>query len=69
MIEMDDVLAHAIIPLLDARAVLFQHYLELDRRVKRAASQDEVCMRINRMPHDLICDPAIVRISNALAAA
>ena len=42
MIEMDDVLAHAIIPLLDARTVLFQHYLELDRRVKRAASQDEV---------------------------
>ncbi|MEG3663475.1 IS110 family transposase, partial [Celeribacter halophilus] len=35
MIEMDDVLAHAVIPLLDARVVLFQHYLELDRRVKR----------------------------------
>jgi transposase len=33
MIEMDEILAHAIIPLLDARVVLFQHYLELDRRV------------------------------------
>lgn len=46
MIEMDDVLAHAMVPLLDARLVLFQHYLELDRRVKRAASRDEVCMRM-----------------------
>ena len=30
--------------------VLFQHYLELDRRVKRAASQDEVCMRMMTVP-------------------
>lgn len=50
MIEMDEVLAHAVIPLLDARAVLFQHYLELDRRVKRAASQDDVCMRMMTVP-------------------
>ena len=50
MIEMDEVLADAVIPLLDARAVLFQHYLELDRRVKRAASQDEVCMRMMTVP-------------------
>lgn len=50
MIEMDEVLAHAVIPLLDARAVLFHHYLELDRRVKRAASQDEVCMRMMMVP-------------------
>lgn len=50
MIEMDDVLANAVIPLLDVRAVLFQHYLELDRRVKHAASQDEVCMRMMTVP-------------------
>ena len=50
MIEMDDVLAHALIPLLDARVVLFQHYLELDRRVKHAASQDEVCLRMMTVP-------------------
>ena len=50
MIEMDDVLEHAIVPLLDARAVLFQHYLELDRRVKRAASRDVVCMRMMTVP-------------------
>lgn len=50
LIEMDDVLAHAIVPLLDARTVLFQHYLELDRRVKRAASQDNVCMHMMTVP-------------------
>ncbi|MGB7317132.1 MAG: transposase [Planktotalea sp.] len=50
MIEMDDVLAHALIPLLDARLVLYQHYLELDRRVKRAATHDEVYMRFMTVP-------------------
>jgi transposase len=50
MIEMDDVLAHALVPLLDARLVLHQHFLELDRRVKRAASHDEVCMRMMTVP-------------------
>lgn len=50
MIEMDEVLAHAMLPLLDARLVLYQHFLELDRRVKRAASQDAVCMRMMTVP-------------------
>ena len=50
MVEMDEVLAHAVVPLLDARVVLFQHYLELDRRVKNAASQDAVCMRMMTVP-------------------
>jgi len=50
IIEMDDVLAHALVPLLDARLVVYQHFLELDRRVKRAASNDEVCMRMMTVP-------------------
>ncbi len=50
LIEMDDVLTHALVPLLDARVVLYQHFLELDRRVKRAASHDEVCMRMMTVP-------------------
>lgn len=50
MIEMDEVLAHAMQPLLDARLVLYQHFLELDRRVKRTARQEEVCMRIMTVP-------------------
>lgn len=50
MIEIDDILAHALVPLLDARVVLYQHYLELDRRVKRAASHDKVCMLFMTVP-------------------
>ncbi len=50
MIEIDEVLAHALIPLLDARLVLYQHFLELDRRVKRAAARDEVCLRMMTVP-------------------
>lgn len=50
MIEMDEVLAHALLPLLGARVVFYQHFLELDRRVKRAASQDGVCMRMMTVP-------------------
>ncbi|MGD1885097.1 MAG: IS110 family transposase [Paracoccaceae bacterium] len=50
MIEMDEVLAHAMLPLLDARLVLYQHFLELDRRVKQAARQDDVCMRMMTVP-------------------
>ena len=47
---MDEVLANALVPLLDARLVLYQHFLELDRRVKRAATQDDVCMRMMTVP-------------------
>ena len=50
MIEMDEVLAHALIPLLDARLVLYQRFLELDRRVKRAAARDETFLRMMTVP-------------------
>jgi len=50
VIEMDDVLAHALVPLLDARVALYRQFLELDRRVKRAASHDEVCLRLMTVP-------------------
>ncbi|MFX4296619.1 MULTISPECIES: transposase [Roseobacteraceae] len=49
-IGMDEVLAHALIPLLDARQVLYQHFLELDSRVKRAAARDETCLRMMTVP-------------------
>jgi len=78
MIEMDDILAHALVPLLDARLVLYQHYLELDRRVKRAASRDEVCMRMMTVPgvgpiaalsfKAAIDDPARFKRSRTVAA-
>ncbi len=50
MIEMDDVLAHAHVPFLDASVAQYQHYLEVDRRVERAASHDEVCLRLMTVP-------------------
>ncbi|MEX0303842.1 MAG: IS110 family transposase [Leisingera sp.] len=49
-IEADPDLSHALLPLLDARAVLFETYRELDRRVKRAASQDKTCLRFMAIP-------------------
>ena len=78
LIEMDEVLAHALVPLLDARVVLYQHFLELDRRVKRAASQDEVCMRMMTVPgvgpiaaltfNAAVDDPARFKRSRTVAA-
>lgn len=50
IIEADPDLSHALLPLLDARAVLFETYRELDRRVKQAASHDETCLRFMAIP-------------------
>lgn len=50
LIELDEVLAHALVPLLDAWGGLYQRFLELDRRVKRAASHDAVCKRMMTVP-------------------
>lgn len=50
LMEMDEVLAHAMLPLLDARRALYDQFLELDRRVKWAASRDEVCLRMMTVP-------------------
>lgn len=50
LIEIDDALGHAMLPLLDARAAVYRNYLELDRRVKRAARQDDVCLRMMTVP-------------------
>ena len=78
MIKMDDVLVHALLPLLDARVALYQHYLELDRRVKRAASHDEVCLRMMTVPgvgpitaltfKAAVDDPARFKSSRTVAA-
>ncbi|MTH80335.1 IS110 family transposase [Paracoccus aestuariivivens] len=50
IIVADPDLARALLPLLDARAVLYQTYRELDRRVKQEASRDEVCLRFMGIP-------------------
>lgn len=46
---MDEVLAHALVRSW-TRVVLYQHFLELDHRVKPAASHNEVCMRMKTVP-------------------
>ena len=43
-------LSHALLPLLDARVSLYDAYMELDRRVKRLASHDRVCLRFMAIP-------------------
>lgn len=50
LIEADPDLSHALLPLLDARAMLYRTYRELDLRVKRAASRDEICLRFMAIP-------------------
>ena len=78
LVEMDEVLAHAMLPLLDARRALYDQFLELDRRVKRAASRDEVCLRMITVPgvgpiaaltfKAAVDDPARFRKSRTVAA-
>ena len=49
-IESDPDLSHALLPMLEARSVLFDTFLELDRRVKRKAREDELCHRFMGIP-------------------
>jgi transposase len=49
-IESDPALAHALLPMLDARLNLYRTYLELDRRVKLAARDDAICRRLMTAP-------------------
>jgi transposase len=49
-IENDPALSYALLPMLDARRMLLQTFLELDRRVKKVARDDEVCRRFMSVP-------------------
>ncbi len=49
-IEADPALAHALIPMLDARGVLYQSFVELDRRVKVMARRDALCQLLMTTP-------------------
>ncbi len=49
-IEANAALAHALIPLLDARLELYRAFLELDRRVRALAHGDEVCLLLMTTP-------------------
>jgi transposase len=49
-IENDPALSHALLPMLEARAMLFETFVELDRRVKRVAREDAICRRFMTVP-------------------
>jgi transposase len=49
-IEADPALAHALVPLLEARMALYKSFRELDNRVRRMALADVVCRRLMTAP-------------------
>lgn len=49
-IEADAALSQALLPLLDARLVLYRTFRELDNRTRRLAQQDPVCQRLMSAP-------------------
>jgi transposase len=49
-IEPYPTLAQTLIPLLDARLVLYQTYLKLDNQAKALARDDDVCQRLMTVP-------------------
>ena len=50
LVEVDEVLARAMLPLLDARLEIYRQFLVLDRRVKHAARSDNTCLRMMTVP-------------------
>ncbi|MCR9193046.1 MAG: IS110 family transposase [Gammaproteobacteria bacterium] len=49
-IESDPALAHALLPLLDARLVLYKTFLVMEGRAKKMAAEDEICRRLMTAP-------------------
>lgn len=49
-IESDPALSHALLRMLQARQMLFETFLELDRRVRRLARDDAICRRFMGVP-------------------
>jgi transposase len=50
LIEADEALAHALLPMLDARLVLYHSFRELDNRTRHMANDDPVCQRLMTAP-------------------
>lgn len=48
--EADPLLAPALVPLLDARTVLYKTYLKLDNAVKAVVRTDPICQRLMTVP-------------------
>lgn len=50
IIEADDMLSHALLPLLDARLELYEQFRVLDNRTRHLAEEDSVCQRLMSTP-------------------
>ena len=50
IIETDKTLSHALLPMLDARLVLYQTFRILDNRTRHLAHDDPVCLRLMSAP-------------------
>jgi transposase len=50
IIVSDPRLSHALLPMLEARQMLFDTFVQLDQRVRRAAHEDAVCRRFMGVP-------------------
>jgi len=50
IIEADEALSHALLPLLEARLVLYHNFRELDNRTRKMANKDRVCQRLMTVP-------------------
>ncbi len=50
IIEADEALSHALLPLLDARLVLYHTFRVLDNRTRKLAMNDPVCPRLMSVP-------------------
>jgi transposase len=50
VIEADEALNHALMPMLDARLVLYHTFRELDNRTRHMANEDPICQRLMTAP-------------------
>jgi transposase len=50
IIEADEALSHALLPLLEARLALYRSFRELDNRTRKMAHADSVCQRLMTVP-------------------
>jgi transposase len=50
VIEADGSMVDTLIPMLDARLVLYQTYLKLDKQVKTQVREDPICQRLMTVP-------------------
>ena len=77
-IEADPALAHALLPLLEARLMLYHSFRELDNRTRKLAQQDLVCQRLMSAPgvgfvtaltfKAAVDDPTLFKRSRTVAA-